>query len=97
MKRGRRCEPLHPAPRLHPPRFPRLTFLDLPDSTCGRRAHAGLRGHGKVNGTVQDTYEIIAVDAGRAADRIDHPMVKVRIYDNSGEPAPMTGVLYVNG
>ncbi|MEV4379656.1 PKD domain-containing protein [Streptosporangium sp. NPDC049644] len=64
---------------------------------------ATLRGEGKVNKTVDVTYEITAVDSGKPADRTDKLLVRVwkkngeLIYDNSTSPSPVSGVIRVSG
>ncbi|MEV4746701.1 PKD domain-containing protein [Streptosporangium sp. NPDC049248] len=64
---------------------------------------AVLRGNGKVNGTIEVTYEITAVDSGKPADRTDQLTIKVwkkkgeLIYDNSGKPSPVNGVIRISG
>ncbi|MBO4274171.1 choice-of-anchor D domain-containing protein [Microbispora triticiradicis] len=74
-----------------------FTVLAAADGT------AVLRGTGKVNKTVDVTYEITAVDSGKPADRTDRLVVRVwnakgePIYDNSASPFPVTGTIRVGG
>lgn len=81
--------------------------FDLRDDSSTVLAVAGgtaiLRGEGKVNKTVDVTYEITTVDSGKPADNTDQLVVRVwkkngeLIYDNSGKPAPVSGVIRVSG
>ncbi|MEV4248902.1 PKD domain-containing protein [Streptosporangium canum] len=81
--------------------------FDLRDDSSTVLAVAGgtaiLRGEGKVNKTVDVTYEITTIDSGKPADNTDQLVVRVwkkngeLIYDNSGKPAPVSGVIRVSG
>ncbi|MEV4247538.1 PKD domain-containing protein [Streptosporangium canum] len=81
--------------------------FDLRDGSYRVLAVAGgtaiLRGTAKVNKTIEATYEITTVDSGKPADRTDRLVVRVwkkngeLIYDNSGKPATVSGVIRVSG
>ncbi|MEV4380257.1 PKD domain-containing protein [Streptosporangium sp. NPDC049644] len=81
--------------------------FDLRDGSHTVLAASGgtaiLRGTGKVNKSVDVTYEITAVDSGKPADRTDRLLVRVwkkngeLIYDNSASPSPVSGVIRVSG
>ncbi|XVQ82177.1 PKD domain-containing protein [Microbispora siamensis] len=64
---------------------------------------ATLRGEATVNDSMKVTYEITAADAGTPADRTDQLHLKVwnskeeLIYNTTGKPSPVNGVIRISG